>query len=409
MKLPARSSQWLKNAELQRVIDALEAGGGEARVNGGAIRNSLLGEPVSDIDLSTTLLPGAVMEALKAAGIKAVPTGIEHGTVTAVLGGQGFEITTLREDVETFGRHARVEFGTDWHKDAERRDFTMNALYCDRHGEVLDPLGGLADAKSRTVRFIGLAEDRIREDYLRILRFFRFFAWYGDGRPDANGLKACGRLRDGLAQVSVERVWHEFRKLLSAPDPGRALLWMRTTGVLTVILPESEKWGIDLVHPLIASERLEGRKPDPLLRLEAMVRPDPANLHALSGRLRLSGKEAARLQAWAASADGEGAGDFGTLQKMLYRGEPDGITDRLKLRLASLRSSGAALEETKALASLIRKAEKWKRPDFPVTGAMLMERQVLPGPGMGEVMRRLEAVWIDSGFRLKREELLAML
>ena len=233
MKLSKHHSKWLFAPSLVKVFDAIESAGGEVRVNGGAVRNSLMGLAVDDIDLSTTLLPQETAKAVDVAGLKSVPTGIEHGTITVVSDKTGYEITTVREDIETDGRHAVVKFGSDWTKDAERRDLSINALYCDRQGEVFDPLNGLEDINSKTIRFIGEASDRIEEDYLRILRFFRFFAWYGEGRPDAAGLKACAKLKSGLESISAERIWMEFRKLLSAPDPSRALLWMRTTGVLT--------------------------------------------------------------------------------------------------------------------------------------------------------------------------------
>src|SRR5690606_10002862 len=219
-------------------------GGEEARIAGGAVRNALFGEPVADVDIATTTPPQETVRRAEAAGFKAVPTGFEHGTVTVVAEGRPFEVTTLRADVETDGRRARVVFGRDWQADAERRDFTINALYAEADGTVVDLVGGLADIAARRLRFIGDAEARIREDYLRILRFFRFFAWYGEGRPDAEGLKACARLKGGLSGLSAERVWAETKKLLSAPDPSRALLWMRQTGVLAASLAESEKWGI---------------------------------------------------------------------------------------------------------------------------------------------------------------------
>ena len=238
-KLQKKYSKWLSKASLQTVFDGLQAAGGEVRVNGGAVRNALMREAVRDVDLSTTLLPLETISALEKAGIRAVPTGLEHGTITGVIDGDAYEITTLREDIETSGRHAVVKFGLDWKKDALRRDFTMNAIYCDRNGVIYDPINGMDDLKSRTVRFIGAASERIEEDYLRILRFFRFFAWYGSGRPDAEGLTACARLKDGLSDISVERIWIELKKMLSAADPSRALLWMRTTGVLTLILPET--------------------------------------------------------------------------------------------------------------------------------------------------------------------------
>ncbi|MEM1365144.1 MAG: CCA tRNA nucleotidyltransferase, partial [Pseudomonadota bacterium] len=269
-KLEPEAARFLAEPSLVAVFDALEAVGGEVRVNGGAVRNALMGEEVSDIDLSTDLVPGAVVEAADAAGLKSVPTGMEHGTITIVSGGNAYEVTTLREDIETDGRHAVVKFGTDWKADAHRRDFTVNAIYASRDGTLTDYVGGLEDIRTRTIRFIGEAADRIAEDHLRILRLFRFFAWYGPervGRPDADALRASARMKDELASLSAERVWKELRKLLAAQDPSKSLLWMRTTGVLNMVLPESEKWGIDAVHGLVEAGRGQGWEPDPLLRL----------------------------------------------------------------------------------------------------------------------------------------------
>jgi len=224
---------WLEQQGLQSLLEVLNEGGEEARIAGGAVRNTLLGEAVTDVDIATTTVPEETIRRAKRAGFKVVPTGYEHGTVTVIANGKPYEVTTLRADVETFGRRARVVFGRDWKADAERRDFTINALYAEADGGVVDFVNGLADLETRRLRFIGEPEQRIREDYLRILRFFRFFAWYGSGRPDAEGLKACARLKDQLSSLSAERIWMELKKLLSAPDPSRALLWMRQTGVLT--------------------------------------------------------------------------------------------------------------------------------------------------------------------------------
>ncbi|MEN9896185.1 MAG: hypothetical protein RIR97_2037, partial [Pseudomonadota bacterium] len=292
-------ASWFKDPKLKRIFTVLTADGGDVRVVGGAVRNSLLGEPVADVDLATTLLPETVIALANKAGIKSVPTGLAHGTVTLVLEGKPFEVTTLRRDAATDGRHAEVVFSTDWQEDANRRDFTINALYATVDGDVIDLVGGLADLETRTVRFIGDASQRIAEDYLRILRYFRFFAFYGSGRPDAEALRACARGRAGLKGLSSERVWAELKKLLSAPDPGRALLWMRQSGVLNDILPESEKWGIDAIPGLVATGAALGWTPDPLLRLAGMVPPDPDRIAALVARLRLSGVEAKRLEAWA--------------------------------------------------------------------------------------------------------------
>ncbi|RWO03780.1 MAG: CCA tRNA nucleotidyltransferase, partial [Mesorhizobium sp.] len=334
----AGKADWLGERHLQRLLAALADGGEEARVAGGAVRNALIGQSVADVDIATTTVPDETIRRAEAAGFKAVPTGIEHGTITIVAGGKPFEVTTLRADIETDGRRAKVSFGRDWKADAERRDFTINALYAEADGTIVDLVGGIADIEARRLRFIGDPEARIREDYLRILRFFRFFAWYGDGRPDAEGLKACARLKEGLGQLSVERVWSELKKLLSAHDPSRALLWMRQAGVLTSVLPESEKWGIDAIHALTRAEKDLGWTLDPLLRLEAIVPPDAARMKTLAERLRFSVSDAGRLRQWALTAPVGPKTTEAELAKRLYRGDRQGLVDRLRLSLASARA-----------------------------------------------------------------------
>ena len=229
-------ADWLGEPALQAVFDALEQEGDGARVVGGAVRNTLLGVAVSDIDIATTAEPATVIRRVEAAGLKAVPTGVDHGTVTVVSGGRPFEVTTLREDVETHGRHATVRFGRNWQHDAARRDFTMNALYAARDGTLFDPVGGLPDLAARRVRFIGEADRRIREDYLRILRFFRFHAQYGEGAPDAEGLAAVARLKDGLAGLSAERIGAEMRKLVGARGAVATLEAMLDAGIMPLVL-----------------------------------------------------------------------------------------------------------------------------------------------------------------------------
>lgn len=404
----AKQAEWLNDPLLQKLLAALNAGGEEARIAGGAVRNALLGEPVADVDIATTNLPDETARRAEAAGFKAVPTGAEHGTITVIAGGKPFEVTTLRADVETDGRRAKVAFGRDWKADAERRDFTINALYAKADGTVVDLVGGLADLERRTLRFIGDAETRIREDYLRILRFFRFFAWYGKGRPDAEGLKACARLKDGLSRLSAERVWSELKKLLSAPDPSRALLWMRQAGVLTAVLPESEKWGIDAIHALVRAESDLDWPADPLLRLEAIVPPDAARMNTLGERLRLSNAETERLVQWAATAKIEPTVTEGDLAKRLYRGSVEGIRDRLRLDLASAR--GRAEQDDKALIEaggyfrLLTFTGKWHKPAFPLRGGDL-SRLGVEGAELGALLKALEVEWIDSGFSLDRDAL----
>lgn len=404
---------WFEKPALKRIFALLNADGGEVRIVGGAVRNALMDLPVVDVDLATTLTPDVVVARAKAAGIKAVPTGIEHGTVTLVIDGEGFEVTTLRRDVETNGRHAQVAFGTDWQTDAERRDLTINALYADEKGEIIDLIDGLPDIETGTVRFIGDAAMRISEDYLRILRFFRFFAHYGSGRPDADGLRASARAKDKLGTLSAERVWSELKKLLSAHDPSRALLWMRQSGVLTEILPETEKWGIDAIHGLVATEQALGWAVDPMLRLSAILPPDRDRLVALAARLRLSKAEAAYLTYWASAPAADPELKETALDRLLYRQGVEGVKTRLKLALVAARadvSAGdTAMQKVARLSTLLARAEKFHKPGFPLSGVDVMAAGVEAGPKVGEVLKSLEEKWIDVNFSLDRAALTARL
>jgi len=403
-------ADWLGEKHLQRLLAALTEGGEEARVAGGAIRNTLLGQPVADIDIAATTLPQETIRRAEAAGYKTAPTGIEHGTITVIAGGKPYEVTTLRADVETDGRRAKVIFGRDWKADAERRDFTINALYAEADGTIIDFVGGIADIEARRLRFIGEADARIREDYLRILRFFRFFAWYGEGRPDAEGLKACARLKDGLGQLSAERVWSELRKLFSAPDPSRALLWMRQAGVLSAVLPESEKWGIDSIHGLVRTEKDLGWAVDAMLRLEAVVPPDAARMKVLAERLRFSNEEADRLRHWALTTAPESRTTETELAKRVYFGDRGGYLDRLRLALAAARTRAVednqAMMEAGGFSRLLNFVLRWEKPAFPIKGADLTELGASPGPKLGATLRNLEKEWVESGFTADRGTLL---
>ena len=404
---------WFQDAALQRVLKLLNSDGGEARIAGGAVRNALMGHPINDADIATTLLPQAVITRAEAAGIKAVPTGIDHGTVTLVVNGRPFEVTTLRRDAETDGRRATVVFGTDWQEDAERRDLTINGLYADKDGNVIDLVGGLADIETKTVRFIGEAAARIAEDYLRILRFFRFFAWYGGGRPDAEGLRACVRGRSGLKTLSAERVWSEMKKILAAEDPGRALLWMRQTSILTDIVPESEKWGIDAIPALIEAEQSLGWSPDPLLRLVAIIPPDAARLEGLAERLRLSKAEAGFLQQWASAPTIPDEVTDAVFARLLYRHGVPGLVARLKLSLASARMQArthdAAMLRAARLSTLLGLAERFEKPKFPLSGADVLKAGLPAGPKVGALLAVLENQWVDMNFSLSRDRLLERL
>ena len=376
---------WLIRPETRAVVAALEAEGGAGCVRfvGGCVRNALLGQPVDDLDLATPLLPERSMQALKAAGLKVVPTGLAHGTVTAVSGGAPYEITTLRRDVETDGRRAVVAFTDDWAEDAARRDFRLNALYADAQGAIFDPTGqGLADLEARRVVFVGEAETRIREDYLRILRFFRFHAWYGRGAPDAEGLRASTTLAAGVRTLSAERVSKELLKLLAAPDPRPAVRAMAEAGVLAEVLPEVG--ALDLLEAMVE------RSADPVLRLSALLPPDDTAVAAAAGRLRLSNGQRDRLVA----AVGEvpaGLTDR-EARALLYGIGRDAFRDRLTRTAAS----GAIGAE--AVGRLERLAEGWTRPKMPVGGREVAKAGLAPGPDTGRVLAAFEAGWIADDF-----------
>jgi poly(A) polymerase len=384
---------WLREPPLRDLLAALDGAGEEARVVGGAVRNALLQEPLGDIDIATTALPDEVIRRVQAAGFKAVPTGIEHGTLTVVAAGRPFEVTTLREDVETFGRHAKVEFGRDWRRDAERRDFTMNALSASRDGVVHDYAGGLADIAARRVRFIGDAGQRIAEDYLRILRFFRFHAAYGEGAPDPVGLAACIEARAGLERLSRERVRMEMLKLVVARHAVSALAVMTETGLLEQVLG-----GVPLLASfanLVKVERASALEPDAIRRLGALAVSVAEDAERLRERLRLANAEYERLASmadhwWQISR----RWDERLGRELLYRLGRERFTDRVLL--AWTRSSeGAADPSWRALATL---PARWSAPAFPLKAADFMARGVPKGPRLGAVLAAAEAAWIAAGF-----------
>jgi poly(A) polymerase len=387
MKLDPARLDWMRSAETSAVFDAL---GGEARFVGGAIRNALMDRHVADIDIATPLVPEDVMTRLRAAGLGAVPTGIEHGTITAVSNGKTFEVTTLRRDVSTDGRRAVVAFTTDWKEDSERRDFTLNALYAGADGEIFDYHGGLDDLKAGRVRFIGDAVQRIREDYLRILRLFRFHAWYGKGEIDDVALRASAAEKAGLAKLSGERIQKEMLKLLAADNPVAMLRAMAASGILAEVLPGD--LNIARLERLAAIDANNFFSPDPLLRLAALLNGGAA---AVADRWKMSNADRDRLE------DVVGAKEkvvsylsIREVHKLLYRLGAQRFRDRVFLRWAE---DGNPATYTQWLAMLAF-AASWIRPKFPLDGGNVMAAGVPQGPLIGRILAEVEEWWIDSDF-----------
>jgi len=393
--LKTLNADWLNAETTRQIITALEtARPGGVRFVGGCVRNTIMGRPVDDIDVATQLEPNETLAALEQAGIRAIPTGIEHGTVTAVIDHQPFEITSLRRDVETDGRRAVVAFTQDWAEDAHRRDFRLNALYAAPDGELFDPAdGGYEDALAGRVIFIGDADQRLREDYLRILRFFRFNAWYGAG-IDADGLAACLRQRDGLSKIARERIWKELKKLLTAPQPRIAVEAMGESGVLDVVLPEHH--GVHVLHDLELTEQLTGVQPDPMLRLISLLPRSALAVQQTGQTLRFSNDETERLTKWAADNLPDPAGmKSKELRATLFWHGKQAVVDRAMLAGADVRD-------------LLAAARAWREPDFPIDGNDALAVG-LKGQDIGLALSRVAQVWVEHDFDLGRDALLELL
>lgn len=406
--------RWLDAAPARKVMAALEAAraaapeiqGPMARFVGGCVRNALLAQDVDDIDIATPLKPQHAAEALQAAGIRVVPTGIEHGTITAIADGTPFEITTLRRDVETDGRRAVVSFSTDWTEDAQRRDFRLNAIYADANGDIFDPVDGVADARAGRVVFIGAPDDRIREDYLRILRFFRFSAWYSKTPLDEEGFAACARHVEGMAGLSVERIWKELKKLLEARDPRVALHGLEIGGLLRKILPEAP--GAAMLDRLIGAQlkltpdAAEFARADAMPRFMTLVLEAEAGARA-AARLKMSNEERDRLAA-GLSRDGAPMPPISerAARAALYRLGPQAFQDRLILTLANAHAD-ADLARFRKFSDF---AKTWTIPKLPVGGDDLLRAGLKPGPHVGAILRAVEAWWIENDFPADRKALL---
>ncbi|MGE3142441.1 MAG: CCA tRNA nucleotidyltransferase [Hyphomonadaceae bacterium] len=395
---------WLGAATTRAVMAALEAARpGGARFVGGCVRNTLMGAPVDDIDIATQLRPDQVLAAAKRAGLVAVPTGIEHGTITVIADHVPHEVTTLRRDVETDGRRATVAFTENWEEDAARRDFRINALYAGADGALYDPTGGgLEDVRAGRVIFIGDAETRIREDYLRILRFFRFNAWYGRGPLEAAGVAACAALRGGLAGLSAERVWKESKKLIAAPDPRAALTAMEESGVRAALWPECTR--CDRLARLVEIEHALGSGADAMQRLAAMIASAPA-AQEFARRLKLSNEEKARLAAALTADVGvRPSMPAPVMRRAIYRLGLQAFRDRA---LCAWAEAGEA--QAPDWRALLEAAEAWPAPVFPLTGHDAIAAGAAPGPAMGQALRAVEAWWIDADFPDDRAALLVRL
>ena len=389
-----RDAPWLRFGPAARVLALLNADGEDARIVGGAVRNALMDLPVGEIDIATTALPGEVIRRAKLHHIKSVPTGIEHGTVTLVIDGRPFEVTTLREDIETYGRKAKVAFGRDWSRDAMRRDFTMNGLSLSPDGEVHDDVGGLADIEARRVRFIGDASQRIAEDYLRILRFFRIHAAYGEGKPDVAGYAACIAGRDGLAGLSAERIRAEMLKLVVARNAVEALVAMDDAGLLLRLIGGVTYRGA-LTH-MVAIERKLGLEADAIRRLGALTVAVTEDAKRVSQRLRLSNAETKRLDSMGHRWWRLVGMDNDVARRRLYRLGEARYRDRIMLAWARspLSADQAKWSEHATLP------ERWTPPAFPLKAADFVSRGIAEGPALGHVLALAEDAWLAANFSL---------
>ncbi len=390
---------------VRMLLSRLGADGDTARFVGGCVRDTVVGREVGDIDLATEVPPGRVMALLDGRGIRTIPTGLAHGTVTAVVDGAVYEITTLRRDVETDGRRATVAFTDDWRGDAARRDFTINALYLDADGTLYDPTGGLDDLRAGRVRFIGAPRERLEEDVLRLLRFFRFHARYGKGAPDAAAMAACRDFAPRLPGLSGERVWAELRRILAVPDPGNALRLMDEADVLRRIVPGAA--ALDRLDRIAGIETELGLDPSAIRRLAAVLAPEVSDIDGLARELRLSRAESVRLEkAVRRSAELIASPDPSSIGERLYRWSETTFGDALAVAWADCRSKGG---DESVFERHARALTAWSRLVFPVGGEDAIALGAEPGPPIGRALAETEAWWIGEGFAPGRDACLVRL
>jgi poly(A) polymerase len=402
---------WLTAPETRTVVEALTADGAEVRFVGGCVRDAMARRTVIDVDIGTPDKPETVIGLLEKACIKAVPTGIEHGTVTAVVGDRKFEITTLRRDVETDGRRAKVAFTDDWMIDSERRDLTINALSATPDGDVYDPHDGISDLAYGNIRFVGLAADRIEEDVLRLLRFFRFYGLFGQPPPDADAMAACRNHADKLPGLSGERIRDEMFKILLVPEPADIAVLMRGLGIFDHILPEAGDVGSLRMIGWLETRaiKIDSVVPDPLRRLAALLDTDAEGATAVAGRLKLSNRQAWRLSALAAApADMGPDADALSVNRTLRRLGPDTVRDLTLLSWAGELSVTPRLPagRTQAWIGLLDTCDGWQGVVLPIGGEDVIALGVAEGPRVGELLARVEDWWEDGDYAAGRDDCL---
>jgi poly(A) polymerase len=400
---------WMTAPQTVALFKALQAGGKDPRFIGGCVRNAVFGLPVTDIDIATPERPERVLELLQAANIRAIPTGIDHGTITAVIDDWHYEVTTLRVDVESHGRHATVAFSDDWLADAKRRDFTINTLSCSLEGDIYDPLTGLDDLGQRWVRFVGLAKDRIEEDVLRLLRFFRFQATFAGATIDRDALAACRLLAPRLKELSAERVRSELFGILDAPNPADTLGLMNGEKILEHVLPEAENFGrLRMICWLETTAiKVPSVRPDTLRRLAATLANDRSGHQGLAARLRLSNKQTVRLSMMTGSTLTISPEiDEPSRSRALYQLGADDARDLLLLNWAEEMSIEPrhSPTRTEAWLTLLDAADTWTRPVFPINGGDALKLGLRQGPGVGDVLASVEDWWCEGQFKADKEQ-----